>query len=87
VIYVQDNGIGIPASQLKNVFRKFYELNEFYAHKSGTIEYRSSGLGLGLAISRRIVELHNGNIWIKSKENEGTTVFITLPLKQANPRK
>jgi len=82
VIYVQDNGIGIPEFQLKNVFRKFYELNEIYAHKSGTIEYRSSGLGLGLATSKRIAELHGGNIWIKSKEKEGTTVFVTLPLKQ-----
>ncbi len=81
VIYVQDNGIGIPEYQLKNVFRKFYELNEIYAHKSGTVEYRSSGLGLGLSTSKRIAELHKGNIWIKSKENEGTTVFVTLPLK------
>lgn len=82
VIYVQDNGIGIPEYQIKNVFRKFYELNEIYAHKSGTIEYRSSGLGLGLATSKRIAELHHGNIWIKSKENEGTTVFVSLPLKK-----
>lgn len=81
VIYVQDNGIGIPEYQIKNVFRKFYELNEIYAHKSGTIEYRSSGLGLGLATSKRIAELHHGNIWIKSKENEGTTVFVSLPIK------
>lgn len=82
VIYVQDNGIGIPEYQLKNVFRKFYELNEIYAHKSGTVEYRSSGLGLGLATSRRIAELHGGDIWIKSKENEGTTVFVALPVKK-----
>jgi len=82
VIYVKDNGIGIPEHQIKNVFRKFYELNEIYAHKSGTIEYRSSGLGLGLATAKRIAELHNGNIWIKSKENESTTVFISLPIKQ-----
>jgi signal transduction histidine kinase len=81
VIYIQDNGIGIPEHQIKNVFRKFYELNEIYAHKSGSIEYRSSGLGLGLATSRRIAELHGGSIWIKSKENEGTTVFINLPFK------
>jgi GAF domain-containing protein len=47
IIFVQDNGIGIPEYQIKNVFRKFYELNEIYAHKSGTVEYRSSGLGLG----------------------------------------
>ena len=82
VIYVQDNGIGMPPYQIKNAFRKFYELNELYSHKSGTVEYRSGGLGLGLATAKRIAELHYGNIWIESKENEGTTVFIRLPLKQ-----
>lgn len=82
VFYVQDNGIGIPEYQLKNVFRKFYELNEIYAHKSGTVEYRSSGLGLGLATSKRIAELHGGEIWIKSKENEGTTVFVAIPIRK-----
>lgn len=82
VFFVQDNGIGIPEYQLKNVFRKFYELNEIYAHKSGTVEYRSSGLGLGLSTSKRIVDLHGGNIWIKSIENRGTTVFVSMPLKQ-----
>jgi len=81
VIFVQDNGIGIPEYQLRNIFRKFYELNEIYAHKSGIIEYRSSGLGLGLATSKRIAELHNGDIIIKSKENEGTSVFIIIPFK------
>ena len=81
VIYVQDNGIGIPQFQMKNIFRKFYELNEIYAHKSGTVEYRSSGLGLGLATSKRIAELHNGEILVKSKEGEGTTVFIIIPFK------
>lgn len=83
VIFVQDNGIGIPAYQLKNVFRKFYELNEIYAHKSGTVEYRSSGLGLGLATARRVAELHGGEITIKSKEREGTTVFMILPFKDS----
>jgi two-component system, OmpR family, sensor histidine kinase VicK len=80
VIYVQDNGIGIPEYQLNDIFRKFYELNEIYAHKSGFSEYRSSGLGLGLSTAKRIVDLHHGKIWIKSKENEGTTVFISLPI-------
>jgi len=45
------------------------------------VEYRSSGLGLGLSIARRIAELHGGQIVIKSKENEGTSVFIILPFK------
>ncbi|MBW6514046.1 MAG: hypothetical protein K0B87_04755, partial [Candidatus Syntrophosphaera sp.] len=81
VLYVKDNGIGIPQHRINDIFRKFYELNEIYAHKSGTVEYRSSGLGLGLAISKRIAELHGGQIVIKSKENEGTAVFMILPYK------
>jgi signal transduction histidine kinase len=82
VIYVQDNGIGIPEYQLNNVFRKFFELNEIYSHKMGTVEYRSSGVGLGLAMAKRIVQLHGGFITIKSKEQEGTTVFMILPYKE-----
>ncbi len=80
VIYIQDNGMGIPKGELTNVFQKFYELNKLYAHKSGNIEYRSSGLGLGLATAKLITELHKGKIWINSKEDQGTTVFIAIPL-------
>ncbi len=80
IIYVKDNGIGIPEKELDNVFKKFYELNDIYAHKSGTIEYRSSGLGLGLSTCKRIVDLNKGQIWLQSKEHEGTTVFISLAI-------
>lgn len=79
VIYIQDNGIGIPDNELTKIFEKFYELGDTISHKSGYIEFRSSGLGLGLSIAKLIVELHNGKIWINSKENEGTTVFIAMP--------
>ncbi len=79
IIYVQDNGIGIPGKDLDKVFKKFFELNKLYAHSSGSIEFKSSGLGLGLSTAKLIVELHGGKIWINSKENEGTTVFIALP--------
>jgi len=81
VIFVQDNGIGIPDHLIQNIFRKFYELNEIYAHKSGSIEYRSSGLGLGLSTCKRIAELHGGVIKVISKENEGTTVYMIIPVK------
>lgn len=80
VIFVKDNGIGIPEKEIDNVFKKFYELNDIYAHKSGTIEYRSSGLGLGLSTCKRIVDLNKGNIWIQSKEHEGTTIFVSLAI-------
>ena len=80
VIYMQDNGVGIPEKELKNVFQKFYELSDIYSHRSGEIEYKSSGLGLGLATSEIITSLHKGKIWINSKENQGTTVFVAIPL-------
>ncbi len=80
VLFVKDNGIGIPEKELENVFKMFYELTEIYAHKSGTFEYKSSGLGIGLATCKRIVDLNNGKIWINSKEHEGTTVFVSLPI-------
>ncbi len=81
VIFVTDNGMGMPKHLINEVFRKFYELNAIYSHKSGIVEYRSSGLGLGLSIAKRIAELHGGQIVIKSKENDGTSVFIILPYK------
>ena len=79
VFYIQDNGIGIPKNEVGNVFQKFYELNDTISHRSGSIEFRSSGLGLGLSTAKQIVSLHNGKIWINSKENEGTIVFVALP--------
>jgi len=82
VVYVEDNGIGIPEGELKNVFQKFYELSDIYSHSSGKYEYRSSGLGLGLSTCEIIAELHHGKIWINSKEDEGTTVFVAVPLEE-----
>ena len=82
VLYVQDNGIGIPENEQENVFKAFYELGDIYSHRSGFLEFRSGGLGIGLAIAKRITELHSGKIWLKSKEKEGTTVFVSLPIIQ-----
>ncbi|MBN1326845.1 MAG: hypothetical protein JW996_02735, partial [Candidatus Cloacimonetes bacterium] len=80
LIYVQDNGIGIPEEEQTKIFQKFYEINKIYSHSSGIVEFKSSGLGLGLATVKLIVDLHDGKIWIHSKEKEGTTVFIALPV-------
>ena len=54
VIYIQDNGIGIPESQLTKVFQKFYELTDIVSHSSGNLEFKSSGLGIGLSIAKKI---------------------------------
>lgn len=66
---VTDNGIGIPPDQHNRVFEMFAR-----AHDHRTFE----GHGVGLAISRRIVERHGGDIWIESAEGHGTTVHFTL---------
>ncbi|MCD4796194.1 MAG: protein kinase [Candidatus Cloacimonetes bacterium] len=79
VVYIQDNGIGIPEGELKKVFQKFYELSDIISHSSGMTEFKSSGLGLGLSTAELIAKLHNGKIWINSEENEGTTVFVAIP--------
>lgn len=68
---VADNGIGVKGDSLKKVFDSFYREDS----SRGNV----SGHGLGLAISRQIVEAHRGKIWMQSKENEGTQVFLCFP--------
>ena len=80
VIYVQDNGMGIPEKETENIFKEFYELGDIYSHSSGFLEFRSGGLGVGLSISKKIAELHKGKIWFKSKEKEETTFYISIPI-------
>jgi PAS domain S-box-containing protein len=70
VLYVRDNGIGIPASQQSSVFRIFRRLHPRDAYGAGT--------GSGLALVKRIVERHGGQVWIESNEGEGTTVCFTI---------
>lgn len=69
IFYVQDNGIGIEPSQHRKVFDLFYKIDK-----------KSEGTGAGLAIVKRIIEVHGGHIWIESKKGQGCTVWFTLPL-------
>lgn len=69
VLYVRDNGSGIPKEKQKELFQKFYQVD--------TSERRSiGGTGLGLVISKGIVEKLGGNIKLESSENSGTVVFM-----------
>ena len=68
-VSIRDNGIGIEEEKLHRIFDKFYQCEE---------SHKKSGSGLGLSISKRIVELLNGTIECKSKKDSGTTFEVTL---------
>ena len=70
-ISVKDNGIGMPANVVKNLFRKFYR-----SHRS---RETVSGTGIGLYICKAFVESHGGSISVRSRENEGSIFSFTLP--------
>ncbi|HEX5414701.1 MAG TPA: ATP-binding protein [Chloroflexota bacterium] len=72
VVAVSDSGVGIPSNELPRLFDAFHE-----AH---TPTRGRRGSGLGLAVCKRFVELHGGNIWAESALGEGTTISFTLPL-------
>lgn len=74
-VVIEDTGIGISERDLQNLFQKFYQIDS-----SSTRNY--GGNGLGLYISKIIVENHDGKIWIESKEGKGTKVHVRVPLKQ-----
>lgn len=74
-IIVSDSGIGIEESQVDNIFDEFKQANP-------SIERKYGGAGLGLTISRKIVELLKGNIQIKTELGKGSMFIVTLPLTE-----
>lgn len=70
-VSVQDNGIGIPGALLPHIFDKFYR-----SHRS---RENTVGTGLGLYITKAIVESHGGSISVRSDEGHGTTFSFTIP--------
>ena len=75
LLSVQDNGPGIPSNALDLIFEQFTQL---HSHEQG----KPHGTGLGLYITRKIVEQHNGSIRVESKPGEGALFEIRLPLSQ-----
>jgi two-component system sensor histidine kinase VicK len=72
IISVQDNGIGILSEEQPHVFERFYQVGSPF-----TRHYK--GPGLGLAVSKEIVELHGGRIWVESIIDQGSTFNVSLP--------
>jgi signal transduction histidine kinase len=78
ILEVHNEGTALSPVQLEQIFEPFYR----------TLDAESSpmkGWGLGLAISKEIVERHGGQIWAESAEGKGITFFVKLPISQDNP--
>jgi signal transduction histidine kinase len=72
VTAVCDRGIGIPADELGQVFERFHRGRQVSSTNYG-------GLGLGLYITKQIIERHGGAIWVESREGQGTSFYFSLP--------
>jgi signal transduction histidine kinase len=83
VIEIRDTGIGIEAEAKRHLFsRSFLVRSSLHHHSSTTLEFNSSGMGLGLPIARGIVEAHSGRIEVESQPGEGSTFRIRLPVHE-----
>ena len=70
-IEIEDNGMGIPAKDLPNIFDRFYRTDESRSSAQG-------GSGIGLSIVRKVIEDHGGYVWATSREGEGTCVHFVI---------
>ncbi len=74
-IAIKDDGVGIPAKDLERIFERFYRVDPGRARETG-------GTGLGLSIVRHVAHNHGGNVVVDSREGEGSTFALELPMNQ-----
>lgn len=74
-ICVCDQGIGMAAEHLKHVFECFYQVDR-------SLTREVNGVGLGLSLCKRIVDLHHGRIWVESRPGEGSTFHLVVPIPE-----
>jgi len=72
-VSVSDKGIGIPAKDLNRIFERFYRVDPGRARQTG-------GTGLGLSIARHVAQNHGGHVEVASREGEGSTFTLVVPL-------
>ncbi|MCH9030614.1 MAG: hypothetical protein IH819_13665, partial [Bacteroidetes bacterium] len=78
-IRITDNGVGIPKDRIDKIFDRFFQVD-------GSHTRVSEGTGIGLALTKELVELHKGKIKVESKEGEGTTLTVQIPLGKEHLR-
>ena len=79
LVQVSDTGLGIPSDAMPHLFGKFYQVD-------GSVTRRVGGTGLGLYLSKMMVEAHGGQIWVESTPNKGSTFSFTLPFNHQRPK-
>lgn len=79
-IRIKDNGVGIPEDCQDKIFERFYRVDKARSRETG-------GTGLGLAITRSVILLHKGSIRVHSKEGEGSTFIVRIPINYVGARK
>jgi signal transduction histidine kinase len=77
---VEDNGPGVPPEEIPNLFQKFHQIED---HFTGQVD----GAGLGLALSKRLVEAHGGRMGVESEFGKGSTFWFEMPLFTAPEKK
>ena len=89
-ITIQDTGIGISPEDQVRIFQKFQRIGDISLHSTGKIKFKGGGPGLGLAITKGIIEAHGGGLWVESPgydENKlpGSTFHVLLPIQKTPP--
>jgi PAS domain S-box-containing protein len=72
LIGIQDFGLGIAQEHVSYIFHAYYRVEK--------VQHSVGGMGIGLYISKEIIERHNGQIWVESEEGKGSTFYFTLPI-------
>jgi signal transduction histidine kinase len=70
---VRDTGIGIPSDRLDQIWKRFYQIDSASTR-------RFAGAGLGLTIAKRIIDAHDGQLWVESEPGKGSTFHFTVPV-------
>ena len=72
LVTIKDEGIGVPEDKQQKIFERFYQID-------GSARRRFGGTGIGLALVKRIIDAHQGEIWVESEVGHGSSFFFTLP--------
>jgi signal transduction histidine kinase len=89
-ITIADTGIGVDVADQERIFEKFGRVGNVALHSSGKIKFKGGGPGLGLPITKGIIEAHGGAIWVESEGYDeekcpGTTFHVLLPIRKESP--